>query len=250
MPGSLLTSGREVTSRAAPPSPTSPGPTTADAAPKPRLAVFVSGGGSNFTAIHAGILAGDINAEVAVVVSDVPGCGGWKYAEAHDIPTVIYPKTKRVEADVQWAGQALSPDALVAAMKDTYKADFVVLAGYLKLIPEGLVRGYKHAMVNIHPALLPSFGGHGCYGSKVHEKVVASGVRFTGPTVHFVDEEYDTGAIIAQRVVPVYPTDTPTQVAKRVLKQEHQVYPEVVSALVDGRITFREDGVPIMWSAH
>eukprot|EP00873_Tetraselmis_striata_P009943 jgi/Tetstr1/430207/TSEL_020036.t1 len=227
-----------------------PASAAAPTAPKPRLAVFVSGGGSNFTAIHAQILAGAINADVAVVVSDVPGCGGWNYAQSHGIPTVIYPKTNKVEANPQWAGQALSPEALVAELKDTHNVDYVILAGYLKLIPESLVRGYKRAMVNIHPALLPSFGGHGCYGAKVHEKVVESGVRFSGPTVHFVDEEYDTGAIIAQRAVPVYPTDTPSQVAKRVLAQEHQVYPEVVSALVDGRITFREDGVPILWSAH
>jgi folate-dependent phosphoribosylglycinamide formyltransferase PurN len=161
-------------------------------------------------------------------------------------------------------------------------------------------------MLNIHPGLLPSFGGKGMYGQRVHAAVLSSGARFSGPTVHFVDEEFDTGPILAQRVVPVYPTDTAAQLAARVLKQvrgmhrivsitvgflfssvtiitqalasqcramrwlhpllslpplfprmnmqtrlqEHQVYPEAVSALVDERITWRDDGVPILWTAH
>mmetsp|Transcript_21458 Transcript_21458/g.59590 ORF Transcript_21458/g.59590 Transcript_21458/m.59590 type:complete len:199 (+) Transcript_21458:566-1162(+) len=179
------------------------------------------------------------------VVSDVPGCGGWQYAENHGIPTLTYPVPKKGDH----AGLGLSADELVSKLTGENCADYVILAGYLKLIPEGLVGAFKHAMLNIHPALLPAFGGPGCYGSRVHKKVVESGVRFSGPTVHFVDEEYDTGAIIAQRVVPVYPTDRPGDVAARVLKEEHKVYPEVVAALVDGRITFRGDGVPMMWSA-
>lgn len=104
-----------------------------------------------------------------------------------------------------------------------------------------------HAQINICTALL--FFVQGCYGEKVHQAVIAAGVRYTGATVHFVDEEFDSGAILAQRVVPVYPTDTYPQVAKRVLKQEHSMYPEAVAALVDGRVTWRADGVPIIWTA-
>jgi phosphoribosylglycinamide formyltransferase len=131
-----------------------------------------------------------------------------------------------------------------------HKADFVLLAGYLKLIPVELCRAFPRAMLNIHPGLLPSFGGKGYYGERVHKAVIASGARFSGPTVHFVDAEYDTGPILAQRVVPVFPTDTPKQLAARVLKEEHAVYPVCVAALVDGRVGWREDGVPILWEGH
>jgi phosphoribosylglycinamide formyltransferase len=125
--------------------------------------------------------------------------------------------------------------------------DFVILAGYLKLVPPVLVRAYRRAMLNIHPALLPSFGGHGLYGRRVHEAVLASGARFSGPTVHFVEEEYDTGPILAQAAVEVSPLDSPAALARRVLAQEHALYPSCVAALVQGRVTWREDGVPVMW---
>lgn len=102
-------------------------------------------------------------------------------------------------------------------------------------------------MLNIHPALLPAFGGKGMHGHHVHEAVVASGVRFTGPTVHFVNEEFDKGKIVAQRHVRVAPSDTPDDVAANVLRLEHEVFSHVVSALVDGRIRFRDgDGVPVI----
>ncbi|GAX73358.1 hypothetical protein CEUSTIGMA_g811.t1 [Chlamydomonas eustigma] len=210
----------------------------------PSLAVFVSGSGSNFKAIHAAILEGKIKAEIAAVVSDVPSCGGVQYAQACGIPTLTYPIPKK------GGSEGLNVEQIVEALKVKHSVDYVILAGYLKLIPSSLVAAYPRAMLNIHPGLLPSFGGKGMYGERVHKAVVASGVRFTGPSVHFVDEEFDTGAILAQRVVPVYPTDTAKDVAARVLKQEHVVYPEAVAALVDGRITWRDDGIPIMWSAH
>ena len=131
-----------------------------------------------------------------------------------------------------------------------YAVDFVILAGYLKLVPASLVRAYPRAMLNIHPALLPAFGGPGFYGRKVHEAVIASGARISGPTVHFVDEEYDSGPILAQEAVPVLPLDTPEVLARRVLSKEHCVYPRCVAALCEGRITWRDDGVPIMWTSE
>jgi len=97
--------------------------------------------------------------------------------------------------------------------------DYIILAGYVKLIPSQLVQRFPRAILNIHPGLLPSFGGKGFYGNRVHKAVIASGARFSGPTVHFIDEEYDTGPILAQAVVPVYPTDSPDTLATRVLQQ-------------------------------
>ncbi|KXZ53210.1 hypothetical protein GPECTOR_7g1103 [Gonium pectorale] len=216
-----------------------------EAQPPARLAVFVSGGGSNFKAIHAACLDGRINGTVVAVVSDVPSCGGVAYAREHGIPTLTYPIAKKGE----FQGQGLTAEQLVDGLRNTHKADYVLLAGYLKLIPPELCRAFPRAMLNIHPGLLPSFGGKGYYGERVHKAVIASGARFSGPTVHFVDEEFDTGPILAQRVVPVFPTDTPKQLAARVLREEHQVYPHCVAALCDGRIAWREDGIPILWEA-
>ncbi|MEW5311272.1 MAG: hypothetical protein WDW38_003000 [Sanguina aurantia] len=211
--------------------------------PRARLVVFVSGGGSNFKALHVACLDGSIHADIVAVVSDIPSCGGIAYAANLGIPTLTYPIPKSK------AFSGLTVEQLVESLQVTHKADYVLLAGFLKLIPLALVQAFPRSMLNIHPALLPAFGGKGCYGEKVHKAVVAAGVRYTGATVHFVDEEFDSGAILAQRVVPVFPTDTYSQVAKRVLKQEHSMYPEAVAALVDGRVTWRADGVPIIWTA-
>jgi len=217
----------------------------------PRLAVFVSGGGSNFKAIHTQILNHSINAQVSVVVTNSPSCGGAKYAADHGIPVIKFPKSKPKDSssssDVDPTG--LSPADLVIALADEHQVDYIILAGYLKLIPSDLVRHYKKAILNIHPGLLPSFGGHGFYGKKVHQAVIDSGARFSGPTVHFVDEEYDTGPIFAQAIVAVDPFDTPESLASRVLKEEHRLYPKCVGALCDGRVTWRSDGIPVFWEA-
>ncbi|KAI7843268.1 hypothetical protein COHA_003101 [Chlorella ohadii] len=216
----------------------------AEPPPKKKLAVFVSGGGSNFKAIQAAIAEGSVHGEVAVVVSNAPSCGGAEFARAHGIPVITYPAPKSDPA----AG--LTAEQLVQQLTQDFHVDFVILAGYLKLIPSQLCRAFRRRILNIHPGLLPSFGGKGYYGIKVHQAVIASGARFSGPTIHFVDEEYDTGPILAQAVVPVYPTDRPEQLAARVLKQEHALYPRCVAALCDNRVTWRADGIPIMWSAE
>eukprot|EP00879_Flechtneria_rotunda_P009694 GHRR01010143.1.p1 GENE.GHRR01010143.1~~GHRR01010143.1.p1 ORF type:complete len:300 (+),score=95.38 GHRR01010143.1:232-1131(+) len=215
-----------------------------DTGHRKKLAVFVSGGGSNFKAIHAACLSGQIIADIVAVVSDIPNCGGVQYAQQHGMTTFIFPASKN------GTFPGLTTEQLVQQLTQELKVDFVLLAGYLKLVPAELVRCFKRAMLNIHPGLLPSFGGKGYYGKRVHQAVIQSGARFSGPTVHFVDEEYDTGPILAQRCVSVYPTDTPKRLAARVLQQEHQVYPYAVAALVDGRLTWRGDGIPIIWEAH
>ncbi|KAL6770745.1 hypothetical protein ACKKBF_B32485 [Auxenochlorella protothecoides x Auxenochlorella symbiontica] len=205
------------------------------------LAVFVSGGGSNFRAIQEACAAGAIKGRVAVVVTNAPQCGGAQYAERLGIPVLVYPSSK--------SAKGCTPDELVAALREEHGVDYIVLAGYLKLIPPQLVRAFPRAMLNIHPGLLPAFGGSGLYGLRVHSAVIASGARLSGPTVHFVDEGYDTGPILAQVSVPVSPLDSPQQLAARVLAEEHKLYPRCVAALCEGRISWREDGIPIMWTA-
>ncbi|KAK2653038.1 hypothetical protein Ddye_012894 [Dipteronia dyeriana] len=176
---------------------------------KKKLAVFVSGGGSNFRSIHEGCVGGSVYGDVSVLVTNKHGCGGANYARDEGIPVILFPKSKD-EPD------GLSPVDLVAALRKL-EVDFVLLAGYLKLIPVELVQAFPRSIVNIHPSLLPAFGGKGYYGMKVHKAVIASGARYSGPTVHFVDEHYDTGCILAQRVVPVLWNDTAGDLAARVL---------------------------------
>ncbi|KAK3218893.1 hypothetical protein Dsin_012863, partial [Dipteronia sinensis] len=207
---------------------------------KKKLAVFVSGGGSNFRSIHEGCVGGSVHGDVSVLVTNKHGCGGAKYARDEGIPVILFPKSKD-EPD------GLSPVDLVAALRKL-EVDFVLLAGYLKLIPVELVRAFPRSIVNIHPSLLPAFGGKGYYGMKVHKAVIASGARYSGPTIHFVDEHYDTGRILAQRVVPVLWNDTAGDLAARVLLEEHRLYVEVVAALCEERMIFREDGVPLIRS--
>lgn len=205
-----------------------------------KLAAFVSGGGSNFRSIHEATCRGRIHGDVAVVVTDKPGCGGAEYAREEGIPVLLFPKTSTLN-------EGLSAVDLVSSLRE-FEIDFVLLAGFLKLIPVELVRAYPKSILNIHPSLLPSFGGKGYYGLKVHKAVIASGARYSGPTIHFVDEHYDTGRILAQRVVPVLANDTAKELAARVLHQEHQLYVEAVAALCEERIVWREDGVPLIRS--
>jgi len=215
-----------------------------DAPPRPpaRVAVFVSGGGSNLRALHAAMLDGRVRAEVCCVVTNLPDCGGASWARDQlGVPVLTYPAKKSDPSS------GLTAAELVRALEVEHAAEYVCLAGYLRLIPPELCRAYEDKMLNIHPALLPAFGGKGMHGHHVHEAVVASGARFTGPTVHFVNEEFDKGKIVAQRTTRVAPGETADDVAANVLRLEHEVFSHVVSALVDGRIRFREtDGVPVI----
>ncbi|CAN8303787.1 unnamed protein product [Cochlearia groenlandica] len=206
-----------------------------------KLAVFVSGGGSNFKKIHEGCLSGLVKGDVVLLVTNKKECGGAEYARSNGIPVLVFPKTQRESSD------GLSPKDLVDVLRK-YGVEFVLLAGYLKLIPAELVRAFPKRILNIHPALLPAFGGKGLYGMRVHKAVLASGARYSGPTIHFVDEEYDTGRILAQSAVRVIVSETPEELAKRVLNEEHKLYVEVVAAICEDRIKWREDGVPLIQS--
>ncbi|KAE8689678.1 Phosphoribosylglycinamide formyltransferase [Hibiscus syriacus] len=205
-----------------------------------KLAVFVSGGGSNFRSINQACIAGSINGDVVVLVTNKHACGGAQYARDKGIPVILFPKRKDEL-------NGLSSDDLVKVLRE-FEVDFILLAGYLKLVPPELIRAYPRFIFNIHPSLLPAFGGEGYYGMKVHKAVIASGARYSGATIHFVDEQYDTGRILAQKAVPVLAIDTAEELAARVLREEHKLYVEVTAALCEDRIVWREDGVPLIRS--
>jgi formyltetrahydrofolate-dependent phosphoribosylglycinamide formyltransferase len=186
-----------------------------------RIAVLVSGRGSNLQALHA-YLERAGGAEVALVVSDRASSGALTWARERGIATTV------LDAGPDEAAALL--DVLRA-----HRVEFVVLAGYLRLVPPEVVRAYRHRMVNVHPALLPAFGGPGMYGHRVHRAVLDSGARVSGPTVHFVDEIYDHGQVIAQWPVPVMSGDDEASLAARVLRVEHLLLPRVVHRLAAGR---------------
>lgn len=195
-----------------------------------RVAVLASGGGTNLQALLDRFNGGpDAAARVVLVVASSPGIGALERARSAGVEAAVLD-----EPDEE--GRRLL-ERLEAA-----DAGLVVLAGWLRLVPEPVVRAYRGRMVNIHPALLPSFGGEGMYGRRVHEAVLESGARVTGPTVHFVDEAYDEGAVIAQWPVPVKEGDDPDRLADRVLEREHEILPEVVAALARGEVRLDEQG--------
>jgi len=180
-----------------------------------RIAVCVSGGGSNLQAL-LDRLRGEAEAGVVLVLSDRAEAGGLERARKAGIPAEVLSDPSDAS---EWITRLGRRDV-----------DLVVLAGFLKLVPAGVVQKFGGRIINVHPALLPDFGGAGMYGRRVHAAVLASGARESGPTVHLVDEEYDRGTILAQRRVPVLPDDTPERLAARVLEAEHRLLPDVVLA--------------------
>lgn len=189
-----------------------------------RLAVFASGGGTNFQAILDAIERGMLSAKAVLCVSNRSEAGALDRARRHDVPTAVLDPS---DADHE--------TALLDAL-DAHAVDFIALAGYLRKIPSGVVARFRHRMTNIHPALLPAFGGKGMYGMHVHRAVIDYGARWSGATVHLVDESYDTGPIVLQEPVPVYPNDTADDLAARVLEVEHRLYPEALRLFAEGRI--------------
>jgi formyltetrahydrofolate-dependent phosphoribosylglycinamide formyltransferase len=180
-----------------------------------RVAVAASGRGSNLEALLRTLGPG-APARVVLVLSDRAAAGALTLARSHGVPTQTFT-------------DPASPDEWLAAL-DRAQADLVVLAGYLKLVPAGVIERYRGRTINIHPALLPAFGGRGMYGRRVHEAVLASGARESGASVHLVDEVYDRGEVLARARVPVLPDDDPDRLAARVLEVEHRLLPAVVLA--------------------
>ncbi|HYL55876.1 MAG TPA: phosphoribosylglycinamide formyltransferase [Gemmatimonadales bacterium] len=178
------------------------------------VAVLVSGGGSNLQSLLDALRESPL-ARIVRVVSSRAGAGALERARRAGVPSTV----------LQDPDDA---DELIAALDD---ARLGVLAGYLKRVPATVVARFRWRLINIHPALLPGFGGEGMYGRRVHEAVLASGARVSGATVHYVDEEFDRGPIIAQWPVPVLANDTPDSLAARVLEVEHHLLPLVVEEL-------------------
>lgn len=199
-----------------------------------KIAVFVSGRGSNLNAI---LNYPDLNnkVEVAAVVSDKIDCKAFEIAKEFGI------KTFTIGAGIGRINQ----NEITSTLKKL-GVSFIVLAGYLKLIPNDLIENFKNKIINIHPALLPSFGGNGMYGMNVHRAVFDSSSKVSGATVHLVDNTYDTGKIVAQRCVDISDVKTPEEIAERVLKIEHQLLPEVVKAFAEDRVKIQSDRVVII----
>jgi phosphoribosylglycinamide formyltransferase 1 len=188
-----------------------------------RLAVFASGGGSNLQAlIDRFNTAKDSPVRVALVLTDRDSVGALQRARAASIETCVVAMTDRPTD--------LAAREMLAAL-DSADIDMIALAGYLQLVPASVVRRFNQRIVNIHPALLPAFGGKGMYGSRVHRAVIESGCKVSGATVHYVTEHYDEGDIIAQWPVPVSVGDTAESLAARVLAAEHVLYPIVVEVI-------------------
>ncbi len=194
-----------------------------------RLAVFVGtrGRGSNLMAIHAAAQDGRLLGEVVLVVGTRADAGAMERAREAGLETVA------ILAGEQY------PQALLGALTAA-RVDTIALAGYLRRLPAEVVAAYRHRIVNTHPALLPAFGGKGMYGHHVHEAVLAYGAKVSGCTVHFVDEEYDTGPVIVQKTVPVLDDDTPETLSARILPLEHAAYVEALQLLATDRL--RLDG--------
>jgi len=207
-----------------------------------KIAVLASGGGSNLQAILDAWRAGQIsNCTIAVVGSDKPGAGALRRAAALEIPTVAV-------NPAQFPGREAF-DEEMARQLEPFQPDLICLAGYMRILSAAFVARYRHRIMNIHPALLPSFGGEGMYGHHVHEAVLEAGVKFSGCTVHFVDEGTDTGPIILQALVPVLDSDTPASLAERVLIEEHRIYPRAAALFCAGRLQIQGRRVHIIEKA-
>lgn len=202
-----------------------------------KIGVFASGRGSNFIKIYENIQKGEISAEVSCLITDNTAAAAIDFSKSANIPSyVVHPK--------DFSDPAIFGEELLKILKNN-AIEWVVLAGYLKKIPDNVVRAYSNRIINIHPALLPSFGGKGMYGMNVHEAVFKSGAKISGVTVHLVNEIYDSGPIIMQESVDIESCNNPEEIAKRVLQLEHLLYSRAIQKILsspfqvsDNRVVF------------
>jgi formyltetrahydrofolate-dependent phosphoribosylglycinamide formyltransferase len=195
---------------------------------KPKIVVLASGSGSNFQSILNAIDRGEVNANVTRLIASRPSIGALEKATSAGIPTSVIQKSSFPNSEA-FERSLLNEISMC-------NPDLIVLAGYLVQIPVDVIRAFENRIINIHPSLLPDFGGKGYYGLKVHEAVLASGKTETGCTVHLVTENYDEGPNLAQSRVPVFPDDTPDTLAKRVLDEEHKLLPKTIQSILKNLI--------------
>ncbi|MBQ4053502.1 MAG: phosphoribosylglycinamide formyltransferase [Clostridia bacterium] len=195
-----------------------------------KIAVFASGGGTDFQSVI------DANERenfciIEYLVASKPEIGAINRAEKHGIKTLVYDKTTETKAEFY---------ARVAQTLKAAGVEYIVLAGWLLVVPADFIKEFENAIINIHPSLIPSFCGMGYYGIHVHEKAIEYGVKLSGATVHFVEADVDGGAILMQRAVEVLPDDTPEALQARILKEEHEMLPLCVKLLCQGKV--RKEG--------
>lgn len=203
------------------------------------IAVFASGKGSNFLAILQAIEDGKIpNARVVLAISNNSDAGALSIAREHNIPAIHL-------SQKQFATEELFTGALMETLS-RHRVNFIALAGYMKKLPAEITRTFRNRIVNIHPALLPAFGGKGMYGMHVHDAVIASKAKQSGATVHIVDEEYDHGQIVLQRAIHVEENETPESLALKVLTIEHEIYPEAIRLFAEGKVATNGKRITIL----
>ncbi|HEY6953512.1 MAG TPA: phosphoribosylglycinamide formyltransferase [Bacteroidota bacterium] len=193
------------------------------------IAVFASGRGSNVQAILKAVKEGRLPARVSLLVSNNSNAGALEVARSQNIPA-IHLSQKQCSSERVYVEQLLE-------LLTRHNVELIALAGYMKKVPTQVIERFRNRILNIHPALLPLFGGAGMYGIHVHEAVLASGVKVTGATVHLVYEEYDSGPIVLQKAVEVFRNDTPETLAARVLLIEHEIYPAALAAFAANRVS-------------
>ena len=191
-----------------------------------KIAVFASGGGTDFQSVI------DANekekfCDIAYLVASKPGIGSIQRAEKHGISTLVFDKTTETKEEFY---------ARVASVLKEAGVEYIVLAGWLLVVPASFIHVFENRIINIHPSLIPSFCGMGFYGLHVHEKAIEYGVKLSGATVHFVEADVDGGAIIMQRAVEVLPDDSAEDLQQRILKEEHKMLPECVKLLCAGKV--------------
>ncbi len=192
-----------------------------------KIAVFASGGGTDFQSV---IDANEKESfcEIAMLIASKSGIGAIERAEKHNIPFYVFSKQNYDDLEILYAE--------LSRLLDESKVDYIVLAGWLKIIPESFIKAFSDRIINIHPSLIPAFCGAGYYGLKVHKAVIEYGAKISGCTVHFVNEIPDGGAIIAQRAVEVDDGDTPESLQAKILEEEHRLLPYCVKKLCQGKV--------------
>lgn len=191
------------------------------------IAVFVSGGGTDLQSIIDAVQEGSLKVNISLVIGSKAGIYALERAKSVGIPVHVFCKNDYENLSAMYED--------VISLLKLSKIDYIVLAGYLSILSPNIINAFEGRIINVHPALLPKFGGKGYYGMRVHEAVISSGEKISGATVHFVDEGTDTGKIISQGIVPVLPDDTPEKLQKRVLELEHKLLPETLAKLLNDK---------------